>query len=157
MLLLALAGVEGLEPCFIEGDLPTPSYTIDTVRLLQSDSAGDSDYYFIIGVDAFADLLSWKSYAELLQRVVLVVARRRGFSETEKLTAIAQAFGYTLKPGLWQGTGGFRDIYFLKSSPVEISSSQIRDRLAEGCRKIPGVNPAVVDYAERHKLYGRGG
>jgi len=153
MLLLALAGAAGLEPCFIEGDLPVPSYTIDTVRLLQSGETSGREYYFIIGVDAFADLLSWKSYRELLQRVALVVANRRGFTETDKLTTIAQTLGYVQKPDLWYGKGGLRNIYFLQTSPVEISSSHIRDMVAAGCQRVAGVNQAVLDYAQRHKLY----
>lgn len=156
MLLLALAGIDGLKPCFIEGDLPTPSYTIDTVRLLQSDTAGQSEYYFIIGVDAFADLLSWKSYVELLRRVTLVVARRGGFTGADRLVAIAQSLGYIQKPDLWHSTGGLRNIYFLETRPVEISSSHIRDLLSEGYRKVAGVHPAVVDYAQNHKLYLKG-
>lgn len=153
MLLLALAGVDGLAPCFIEGDLPVPSYTIDTVRLLQSDTTSEREYYFIIGVDAFADLLSWKSYVELLRRVALVVARRRGFRGTDKLTAIAQSLGYAQKPDLWHSADGLRNIYFLKTSPVEISSSHIRDMLSAGCGQVAGVDPAVLDYARNHKLY----
>lgn len=153
MLLLALAGVEGLKPCLIEGDLPTPSYTIDTIRLLQSEGASDREYYFIIGVDAFADLLSWKCYVELLRRVALIVADRRGFAETGKLMTIAQALGYIQQPRLWLGANGLRNIYFLKTSPVEISSSHIRDLLGAGCRNVDGVDPAVLGYVQRHKLY----
>jgi nicotinic acid mononucleotide adenylyltransferase len=104
-------------------------------------------------VDAFADLLSWKSYRELLQRVALVVANRRGFTESDRLMRIAQSLGYSQKPDMWYGTRGLRNIYFLETSPVEISSSHIRDMVAAGCQRVAGVNQAVLDYARRHKLY----
>ena len=72
MLLLALAGTKELIPCFIEGELPIPSYTIDTIRILQKQDKTKVEYFFIIGVDAFSDLLTWKEYSELLRRVTLI-------------------------------------------------------------------------------------
>lgn len=157
MLLRALSGVEGLEPCFIEGNLPTPSYTIDTIRLLQARDRDRIEYYFIIGVDAFADLLSWKSYMELLRRVTLIVARRKGFTDTGKLINIADTLGYRQTTSRWYGTGGLRDICFLESSPCEISSSRIRDLLASGCREVAGVKRDVLEYIRQHNLYAAHG
>lgn len=156
MLSIAMSGVEGLEACFIEGDLPIPSYTIDTVRLLQSRDHGQIHYFFIIGVDAFADLLSWKSYIELLERVNLIVARRKGFKDGDSLAQIADCLGYRQEATVWSGTHGLRDIYFLKKSPVEISSSRIRTLLAAGCREICGINENVLKYIQENKIYTRG-
>lgn len=153
MLLLALAGVEGLAPCFIEGELPVPSYTVDTVRLLQAKDKGRCEYYFIIGVDAFADLLTWKAYRELLQRVSLIVARRKGVAAPGQLQEIAVTLGYSMQSAKWSGAQGLCDIHFLQTSPVEISSSHIRRLLALGSAHVDGVSSAVLGYIRRHGLY----
>ncbi len=153
MLLLALAGVEGLKPCFIEAELPVPSYTVDTLRLLQSREGRQLEYHFIIGMDAFADLLSWKEYRELLQRVTLVVARRKGFTDAQRLDGIAGSLGYHQSAKRWSGAPGLRDILFLQTAPVEISSSHIRHLLASGHSFVPEVHPEVMRYITRHRLY----
>ncbi|SHO46920.1 nicotinate (nicotinamide) nucleotide adenylyltransferase [Desulfopila aestuarii] len=153
MLLLALVGTRGLTPCFIEGELPTPSYTIDTIRILQKQDDTPVEYFFIIGVDAFADLLTWKEYEELLRRVRLIVARRKGFSALDKLDEIAVTLDYEQLPDLWRSRSGFKDILFLRSQPRQISSSLVRRLLTSGVACVPGVRQEVVDYAMHHHLY----
>ncbi len=154
MLRKALKDLKGLEASFIEGDLEKPSFTIDTVRVLQEKTCGSCEYYFIIGVDAFSDLLSWKAYVELLQQVSMVVAYRKGFTENIKLHTIAQTLGYNETLHLWQSTGSLRPIYFLDASPIEISSSHIRSLLREGHgQNVQGIHPEVLQYARQNNLY----
>ena len=55
MLSLAGQGFNGFECNAIEGDLPKPSYTIDTLRELLKHYKSDCQLYFMIGADAFLD------------------------------------------------------------------------------------------------------
>ncbi|MFV0438503.1 MAG: nicotinate (nicotinamide) nucleotide adenylyltransferase [Desulfopila sp.] len=153
MLALALAGIKGLQPCWIEGEMPLPSYTVDTVRLLQSRDQNPTVYSFVIGVDAFADILSWKEYRELLSRVGLIVARRKGFTADRALAGIAATLGYRRQQTRWQGRQGLRDIHFLQASPPDVSSSHIRSLLAARRADIDDMHPAVIGYALDHGLY----
>ncbi len=153
MLRLALAGANHLELCLIEDDLPTPSYTIDTVRYLQAKDNDNTELYFIIGADAFVDLMSWKSYQELLKRVTLAVASRKGFRSEKRLEEISDALGYAREDHVWRQGHGFKDIVFMKDSPVEVSSSRIRELLGAGCVEIIGLNNDVFQYIQRNKLY----
>lgn len=154
MLLLALQGVDGIEPCFIEGELPVPSYTIDTLRVLQAQDRTRIEYLFIIGEDAFAELLSWKAYREVLQRVSLIVARRPGWhASANRLEGMALALGYSTSELLWQGKQGFKDIHFLQACPPMISSSDIRRSLVAGNTSVAGLHPLVLAYAREHRLY----
>lgn len=153
MLKRAVPGTKGLEASDIEARLPTPSYTIDTVRYLQSSGGSLTHYYFIIGVDAFADLLSWKAYAELLQNVTLIVANRKGFFDTNKLVEVALAIGYKMNDKRWIATlEGFYDIVFLQNSPQQVSSTEIREILAAG-NTAKGVNSSVLRYIRENGLY----
>ncbi len=142
-----------LELCLIEGRLPTPSYTVDTLRWLQSESGKEVDFYFLIGMDAFAELLTWKSYRELLCRVTLLVAPRQGFSPTDKLEQISRCLGYDRGANRWHAAEAFHDIVFLHSMVPEVSSSAIRQALARGKGEVAGLDSRVLDYIRSHGLY----
>ena len=58
----------------IEGDLPAPSYTIDTLRVLGGLFPEETKFFFIIGIDAFLDFATWKSYRDILRLVNIVIA-----------------------------------------------------------------------------------
>lgn len=155
MLELALRDTDYVEPCFIEGDLPVPSYTIDTMRYLFNRDGDTVSYSFIVGIDAFADFLSWKEYRQLLTLVQLIVARRKGFSRESALDAIMIQLGYRSDQAgtSWEAQSGLKDIYFLDSQPDDISSSWIRSKLRAGAVEVNGLCPEVLQYIQRNGLY----
>lgn len=153
MLQLAVKDEEDLEISLIENDLPQPSYTISTIRHLTGVSGNRSLYYFIIGIDAFADLLSWKAYRELLSKVSLIVAWRKGFDGGHKLDQIAKYLGYRRDEKRWRSSSELQDIFFLSSVPEGVSSSVLRKLLVEGDVDIPGIDHRVQAYIKEHHLY----
>jgi nicotinate-nucleotide adenylyltransferase len=54
------------------------SYTIDTVAAFQADQPADAVFYLIIGLDAFFEIETWKSYGALFERIPFVVLQRPG-------------------------------------------------------------------------------
>ncbi len=54
------------------------SYSIDTVRSLKK-SHPSTDFFFIIGLDAFMEIESWKDWSILLQAVRFIVVSRPGY------------------------------------------------------------------------------
>lgn len=155
MLQCATSSYEKLEVSRVEGSLPVPSYTIDTIRYLENQNELNVHYYFIIGVDAFADILSWKSYRELLGKVTLLVADRSGFTDRKKISDIAMNLGYEIRECLWKSSNSImQDIYFLQSSLIEVSSTSIRQQLDSGSqKKIEGLNEDVLNYIKSNNLY----
>ena len=145
-------GTDNLQLCLIEGRMPTPSYTIDTVQRLQ-DELGPAELFFIIGTDAFSDLLSWKSYRPLLASVTLLVASRRGFSNHERMERIRHTLGYGRQDNRWLAPADLRDIVFLEFGVPEISSSGIRRALAAGALQVSGLANGVREYIHRHHIY----
>lgn len=111
MVQAAVAGVPGLEACRTELDRGGPSYTIDTVRELMA-STPSARPYVIVGADVAAELGSWREADELRPAVTLVVVDRGGVGLGED------------PPG-WQ-------VQRLRIPALDISSSQLRRRLAEG-------------------------
>lgn len=153
MLKLALQGVSNIEPCFIEADLPLPSYTVDTLRTLQQERGSEVAFYFLIGMDAFVEILTWKSYRELLQRVTLIVARRIGYEQPAELDWLAGELGFVQGTDAWKSLNNSNDILFLETLPIDISSSAIRENLQSGRQHVPGVNEKVLRYIRQHNLY----
>jgi nicotinate-nucleotide adenylyltransferase len=134
MLHLAL----GDEPRFIvdriEIERNGPSYTLDTVRELQAAMPGN-EWWLLIGHDQYAGLHTWKDWQELLSRVVLAVANRPG--EVPDVHPDVQRFPHRCVP----------------LAMLDISSTDIRRRVAEGGDISRLVPPEVARYIDQHALY----
>ncbi len=121
-----------LERCELERS--GPSFTLDTVRALQAATPA-ATWFLIIGQDQYASLHTWKQWQELLGRVTLAVANRPGVAP--KADAQVLRFTHTTVP----------------LPMMDISSTDIRARVAAG-QDIADLVPAgVARYIDRHRLY----
>jgi nicotinate-nucleotide adenylyltransferase len=111
-----------------------PSYTLDTVRELQEADPA-AQFFLIIGQDQYTGFHTWRGWQDLLQRVTLAVAGRPGASadvNVEVLNAGHQPVALPM---------------------MGISSTEIRNRIANG-QDIADLVPApVASYIARHSLY----
>lgn len=136
----------------IEGQLPTPSYTFDTLHALGDFFPEDADLFFIIGVDAFLDIKTWKSYREILRLVNIVIAQRNGFRKTQ-LVDFLKTIGYTGQKKCWQGDDGRKKIFLLEAQPGNFSSTLIRKKIKEGILPEGDIPEGVIEYIYKHQLY----
>jgi nicotinate-nucleotide adenylyltransferase len=135
-------------PGFIASDCelrrPAPSYTIDTLRQLQDQFGADHAWFLIVGSDSIRDLPQWRSIETLAQMCTLVVAARPEFA-LDTIDA--------LEPCLGSATVQTIKAAAIRDTDVQISSTQIRNRVAAG-RRIEGlVPPCVGHYIIKNKLY----
>jgi nicotinate-nucleotide adenylyltransferase len=134
MLRLALAG----EPRFvldrIEIQRPGPSYTLDTVRELAAAQPG-TQWFLIIGHDQYAGLHTWNGWRQLLGLVTLAVANRPG--ETREVHEDVRRTGHRVVP----------------LPMLDISATQVRQRVAAGQDISTLVPPEVARYIDSHRLY----
>lgn len=136
----------------IERELATPSYTIDTLRAMGNSFPLDVDFHFILGADAFLDLLSWKAYEEILQRVTLIVAQRKGF-HADQLREFLRSLQYSDHGRSWTRTGEWREIILLQTIPDGYSSTKIRDRINKGVFPTEEIPCGVIEYIKEHALF----
>ena len=137
MLELAINGREDFSVSKLEALSPGPSYSLDSLNVLEADYKA-SKLYFLVGGDSLMGLEGWYKAEELLRRFSFGVAPRPGRNRRELEEKI-------------NGLGG--DIVLIDSPKIEISSSFIRKRLEEG-RSISYLLPqAVEDYIYEKKLY----
>jgi nicotinate-nucleotide adenylyltransferase len=76
MIELAVDGAPGLAASDVEIQRKGPSYTVDTIRHFRSELPADTDIFLIVGLDAFLEIDTWKSFRELLAMVPVIVISR---------------------------------------------------------------------------------
>lgn len=156
MVELALAG----NPAFCASDLEAhrsgKSYSVETLKILRQRFPEDA-FYFIIGLDSFRDLTTWKAYEKLFSLTNLVVASRPGISTDPRQLlpiAIRQQFCYSAESkNLLHDSG--HAVIFLEETRLEISSTEIRNRIAAQQSIHDLVPGPVAEYIDRHGLYRR--
>lgn len=127
--------------CTLEVERPGPSYTVDTLRLLGEQQGAEASFFFILGRDTLADLPLWKEPDKLVQMCRFVVARRLG--STADLKSLEASV-----PGVLD------TIIQLDMPVIEISSTRIRQRRAQGLSIRYLVPDQVGKYIVEQKLYG---
>src|SRR5579883_2003534 len=120
-----------------------PSYTVDTLRLLRNELGADADLYFVIGGDSLRDLPTWYDPAGILEQATIVALMRPGYAEV----AAERAMLFARLPALEQR------LIVLEGPRLDLSSTELRRRVATG-RPIKYQTPdEVEDYIRRHRLY----
>jgi nicotinate-nucleotide adenylyltransferase len=135
----AIADNPHFKLCTLEVERPGPSYTVDTLTRLQKELGSEASLFFILGRDTLAELPLWKEPKKLVQLCRLVVAPRLGSKDLKHLK--------TEIPGLLD------KIIQLDMPIIGISSSQIRQRIAQGLPIRYLVPVAVEKYITEHKIY----
>ena len=134
MVRLAIAGEPRFTLSRCELERIGASFTLDTVRLLQATRPGVR-WYLVIGQDQYAALHTWQGWQDLLALVTLAVANR----PAAPLTADPQVL---------------RSPHEAVALPMmDVSSTDIRARIANGERIDDLVPETVARYIESHRLY----
>lgn len=98
---------------------PAPSYTVDTLRLLAEQQGPDTQFHFILGVDALLTFGYWYHPEEIIRLARLAVISRPGYAlDLEDLDRVL--------PGLSAATDLVETVH------IGVSSTDIRRRLQEG-------------------------
>ncbi len=139
----------------IENRRAGKSYSVDTLEALHRERPGD-EFYFIIGMDSFRDLESWKDYRRLFELCNIVVAARPGVvvGDPKSLLPIAdmKEFCYNCASKTLRHHSG-TSVIFVEETFLDISSTRIRQLVGEGRSPRYLATAAVCSYIERHGLY----
>ncbi len=158
MVVLAARDDPSLEPCDLELTADGPSYTATTLRKLHGRGHPRTSLFFIVGADAFADVAAWHDYPRLLDAAHFVVVSRPGHpvgSLPDALPALRPRLrAVTGNAGAQaDGTPHAPVVFLLDADTPDISSTDIRTRLAKG-RPLGGRVPRpVAEYIDRRRLY----
>ncbi len=134
MLTLACIEFSDLQIDTREIDRQSPSYTIETLKHIQSDYPNE-EIFLIIGQDSFDTLTTWKDYQKFSDYVSLVVLPRSSSSQQSNTNT---------------------DTYFAQTPLIDISSTQIRSIVSSitptgkmNSQKLSGLLPKnIIQYIQ---------
>jgi nicotinate-nucleotide adenylyltransferase len=138
------------------------SYSIDTIRILQGEMGPATELFFMIGLDAFLDLPSWKEADKLLRACHFIVVSRPNVAferlvtmplfppvDQDKLSALDHGLTRLLSVLV----SGGKELTLLQLPPCHISASEIRQRIREHCSLASVLPLSVESYIIQHGLY----
>lgn len=130
-----------------------PSYTIETLKALRRETGAARALVMILGMDAFLNFCTWYKYEEILSICHIMLLRRPGY----------RLAGQGCEHGLYKAHGteeiltvrqapcGY--IYLSDEEEIEISSTAIRQCIAEGRQPRYLLPGNVWNYIRRQGLY----
>jgi nicotinate-nucleotide adenylyltransferase len=142
MVELAVAGDGRFVASRVELDRPGPSYTAETLEAMHAEEPGD-DLTIILGGDQAAALPSWHRPERVLELADVAVVERVGWGEDEVRERVS-------------GLAGAERLSFVRMPLLQISSSDIRRRVAEGEPIRYLVPDRVADLIAARGLYAAG-
>jgi len=168
---LATAGRPGFAVSDVELKRDGASYTIDTVKHFKKNLKNLSELCLILGMDAFFEIETWRSYKRIFDLVSFVVMTRfapgdiksgniraaETDREPERLkfyikSRISSGYEFFLRESCFLHDNKF-PIYFCDVSPFNISSTEIRNRIKSGQGAKSLTPQAVEDFIKRKGLY----
>jgi nicotinate-nucleotide adenylyltransferase len=143
MLRLAISGNEFFDVDEREIKRGGASYTVDTLKELSAETKG-AELYFLMGADSLATFERWKSPNEICKLARVIVLDRGGHSKPD----VEELAKYLPKP-----ESAAEQI--LEMPQVEISSSDLRQRIGAQRSVRYQLPPAVAAYIASESLYAR--
>ncbi len=111
------------------------SYMIDTLRSLHGDHP-DVEFFLIVGSDQLKIFPEWKEWRTILELAVVAVIERPGHSMTDGPEKLLES------------------MVTISIPPQSLSSTLVREQIAEGIDIRRLVPEPVVRYIQEHGLYG---
>lgn len=136
MLRAAVANEPRASVLTLERDEGGISYTVRTLELLVAERPAD-ELWLLVGEDSLDDLVHWRAPERIAELARIAVYHRRG-AEGRVLPFLADR------------------VTFIEGPLVDVSSSEIRERVAAGRSVRHLVPPAVLAIIAREGLYGGG-
>jgi nicotinate-nucleotide adenylyltransferase len=130
MVRMAIDGMDGMKACDFEFSLPRPSYTINTLSALE-EAYPDREFVLLVGADNWAKFDRWYRHEEILSRYGIIVYPRDN-SDVPQLP---------------------ENVVWLPARLYDISSTMIREAVAEGRDISEWVSPSVEEYIKKNRLY----
>ncbi|MHC4562751.1 MAG: nicotinate-nucleotide adenylyltransferase [Planctomycetota bacterium] len=146
MLALAIEGDGLFDICDLELRREGVSYTLDTLRELHEREPG-AELHWLIGADMLADLHKWYRVEEVVKLVRFVIAAREPWQDQLEpvFQKLAEHFSEEVMADLRTGA--------MDTPLIDISSTDIRQRVAAGEPVDDLVPAAVADYIDAQGLY----
>jgi nicotinate-nucleotide adenylyltransferase len=156
MLRIAIEGHPFFRLSDLEHRLSGKSYTVASLRKLNEELPGDAEIYFLVGMDAFLEINTWWHYTELFKLARMAALRRPGYPEEELEVFLKNKVSPLYE---WDDDArcfhhpDLQPVYYLKTTHMAISSTQIRLLVREGKSIRYLVPDGVMRYIKETGFY----
>jgi len=157
MVEIALRGFSHFIPCSVEIDAEEKSYSIITIKRIKK-LYPKSWIFFILGIDAFLEVDTWKDYEQLLEQCFFIVISRPGYLLDEAKNTLDGK--YREKMYMLAKSESVKDemllsfrIFLLPIEALDIASTEIRGRIKRGDSLKGMVSERVEAYIRENRLY----
>lgn len=136
----------------IENGLPKPSYTINTLDLLESNNIYNYEYYIIMGMDNWENIFKWKEYKTIVNLFPILVLPRY-YNDVQLKNMNYDIFYYTKSKLENDGiiVNNKTELVYLPTS--ELSSTFIRNTIKNNVDISTFIHKDVYKYIKDNKLY----
>ena len=141
MVKLAISSNQFFSLSLNEIERPGPTYTVDTLEQLLGELGYDTQLFLLLGWDSVAEMTAWKAPYRVSKMATVVAFPRPGFHKPE-IAVLERAM-----PGIAER------MVFLDAPYLEISSTGLRKRIAEGGSVRYLVPDSVGQYITENRLY----
>jgi len=156
MVQAAIAGNPHFALSEVEACRKGKSYSVETIGHFLRQFGWEADLYFILGLDAFLELNTWKQYSDLFQLSHFIVMTRPGFEKkfsAEHLPVdLAGYFCYDEEKAGYIHRSGY-GVFPKEITALDISSTKIRGNFQRGLSVKYLLSPVVEEFICRNKLY----
>jgi nicotinate-nucleotide adenylyltransferase len=156
MVRIAIAGNSEFSVSDVELKRSGKSYSIETIQYFRRRFGSEAALFFLIGLDAFLEINTWKESPLLFESCNFVIMSRPGlekkFSPEHLPVELAPDFCYDTEKNGYRHRSGFF-VFPKEVTAVDISSTKIRQNFREG-RSVAYLIPAAVEeFIRLHKIY----
>jgi nicotinate-nucleotide adenylyltransferase len=154
MIRLAIEGSSLLFAFDLEARRHGLSYSIETLKEFHRLYPADLELFFVLGTDAFFEIETWKDHQKLFDYAHFVVIQRPGtpVGRVESfLSSLGLAFGRKDKDRFVGAKG--REVIYMEPTFIDISSTEIREKVAKGKSIRFLVPESVRSYISKNGLY----
>lgn len=142
MVQLAIEGDRRFSVNTIELERTGYTYAVDTLRQLQQEYGKGTEFYYILGGDAFLYLEHWSRFEEAIRMCTYVVFHRAGVARDEVIAQMARLReDYSAR------------IILVDYEPTAVSSTLLRECLQNGSGCLGLLDPKVEAYIRWKGLY----
>ena len=160
---IAVSGDPEFIPSDVELKRPGLSYTIDTVKYFKKSLNIKTDFFLVMGIDAFLEIDTWKSFKQLFRMIPMIVMTRPPLQAESHSTGrkdmtafirkkISDAYRFSAGDGGYH-CDGYQPVYLFNISMLDISATKIRKRVQQGQSIRFLVPERVENYIHERGIY----
>ncbi len=154
MVAQSIEGIEGLEVSDKELVRQGPSFTIDTLHEFKSEYNLSTQFFLLMGSDAFLDIMTWKNMNEIFDMAQIIIMLRGNWDNYNQIASFIDeniSKGYILnKQDHTFHHDKKEDISICKVPRIDISSTLIRNNVKRN-QSIKDLVPKSVEHIIRTK------